>query len=257
MNPEPSIIPFPPPALRPYVGPLEDHFYDNPTGAPLFPGVPLASYDAVFDFGCGCGRLARQLLQMHSRPRSYVGVDLNEKLITWCQEALEPCDPGFRFHHQDVFNAGFNPEGRDRVAPFPVADASVSLLLAWSVFTHVLEDQAEFYLREVARVLRPEGILLSTWFFFDKTEFPMMQDFQNALFINESDPTNAVIFDRSWFERRARELGLSFLKIEPPRTRGFHWQVWMTPSRPGLPEVEFPLDLAPKGRNPPPLIPAA
>ncbi len=256
MNPEPSTIPFPPLSLRPYVGPLNDHSYDNPTGAPLFPDLPLEAYDSVFDFGCGCGRLARQLLQMHSRPRSYVGVDLNAKLIAWCKEALAPCDSGFRFHHQNVYSAGFNPGGRDRSAAFPVADSSVSLLLAWSVFTHVLEDQAEFYLREVVRVLRPGGILLSTWFLFDKTEYPMMQDFQNALFINDSDPSNAVIFDRTWLEVRMRELGLSFLKIKPPEIRGFQWQIWMTPSRPGLAEVEFPFDHAPKGRKPPPMIPA-
>lgn len=249
------MIPLPPAELRPYVGLLEDRYYDNPTGEPPFPEVALESYESVFDFGCGCGRLARQLLQMQARPRSYVGVDLNAKLIDWCQQALAPCDPGFRFHHQDVFHVGFNPEGRERVVPFPVADRSVSLFLAWSVFTHLLEDQAEFYLSEVARVLRPGGVLLSTWFLFDKTEFPMMQEFQNALFINEGDPTNAVIFDRAWLRRRSRELGLSFLRITPPVTRGFQWRVWMTPSRAGLPEVDFPDDLAPKGRRPPPLLP--
>ena len=31
----------------------------------------------------------------------------------------------------------------------------------------------------------------------------MMQDFQNALYINDVDPTNAVIFDREWLRREA------------------------------------------------------
>ena len=32
----------------------------------------------------------------------------------------------------------------------------------------------------------------------------MMQDFQNALYINDVDPSNAVIFDREWLRREAR-----------------------------------------------------
>ncbi|HXU44336.1 MAG TPA: class I SAM-dependent methyltransferase [Thermoanaerobaculia bacterium] len=250
-------LPMPPPELRYLVGPLEESFFDNPSGAPVFPEIPLAAYDSVFDFGCGVGRLARQMIQQTPRPRRYVGVDLNPKLIAWCRENLAPAAPGFEFHHQDVYNPGFNPEGRAQQVAFPAADRSASLMIAWSVFTHVVEAQAVFYLREAGRVLAPEGILLSTWFFFDKDDFPMMQEFQNALFINDVDPSNAVIFDKEWLRKTAAEAGLAFTRIVPPTIRGYQWQVWMTPTRPGLPELDFPPDLAPVARKPPPLGPQA
>ena len=45
-------------------------------------------------------------------------------------------------------------------------------------------------------MLRDGGIAVTTFFLFDKAGFPMMQEFQNAPYINLDDPTNAVIFDR-------------------------------------------------------------
>ncbi len=121
------------------------------------------------------------------------------------------------------------------------------------MFTHINEAQSVFYLGEMARVLRPDGILISTWFLFDKSEFPMMQDFQNALFINEGDPTNAVIFDRAWIQAVIANAGFRILRIVPPEMYGYQWQLWLTPDRPGLSDARFPIDQAAKGRFPPPL----
>ena len=72
---------------------------------------------------------------------------------------------------------------------------------ATSVFTHLIESQAEYYLARSRRVLAPTGVLIATFFLFDKAGFPFMQDIQNALYINHGDPTNAVIFDRRWLQR--------------------------------------------------------
>lgn len=246
--------PLPPIALRQLVGATEDHFYDNPSGAPLF-GLPPEAFDSVLDFGCGCGRIARQLIQQTPRPRRYVGIDLHRGLIEWCRQNLAPYAPGFEFHHQDVHNKGLNPSGKAEVLPFPVPDRSVSLMLAWSVFTHVNEAAAVFYLREVARVLRPGGVLLSTWFLFDKSDFPMMQSFQNALFINDVDPTNAVIFDKAWLQSTLAGMGLYLRQIVPPAIRGYQWQIWIAPRQAGSVDAEFPPDEAPRASLPPPLIP--
>jgi len=73
--------PLPPGDLRQLVGPSEDRYYDNPTGRPVFPGLPPSAYDFVFDWGCGCGRIARQLLQQDPQPGRYVGVDLHRGMI--------------------------------------------------------------------------------------------------------------------------------------------------------------------------------
>jgi SAM-dependent methyltransferase len=247
-------LPMPPLSLRQLVGDMDDRSYDNPTRAPLF-GLPPKAYDFVFDFGCGCGRVARQLIQQKPRPRRYVGIDLHRGLVEWCRNNLAPRAPGFEFHHQDVFSRSLNPNGQAAVLPFPVPGSSVSLMLAWSVFTHVNEAAAEFYLKEAARVLHPDGMLMSTWFLFEKTDFPMMQEFQNALFINDVDLTNAVIFDKAWLCATAAKAGLCLQRIVPPGMRGYQWQIWMEPRRENSIDAEFPPDEAPRGTLPPPLLP--
>jgi SAM-dependent methyltransferase len=249
-------LPLPPLEMRQLVGPTEEPLFDNPGGGPVFAHLQPADFEAVLDFGCGCGRLARQLIQQRPRPQRYLGIDLHLGMIQWCQRNLQPHASGFEFRHHDAFSLGLNPMGSKAPLPFPAGRAEFSLVLAWSVFTHVNQEQAEFYLREAARVLRPDGVLLATFFLFDKGEFPMMQSFQNALFINETDPSNAVIFDRAWLLAEAQAAGLTLAHAEAPRTRGYQWLLHLRPSRPGLEGVELPPDGAPRGRRPPPLMPA-
>jgi len=248
-------LPIPPLEMRKLVGSYEEHTFNNPSGARVFAGVDGSSDEFVFDFGCGCGRVARQLLQQHDPPRRYVGVDLHKGMVQWCRRNLQPRHSGFEFHHQDVFNAGLNPRGKLKHSRFPIPDKTVSLLVAVSVFTHVLEESAVFYLREMARVLGSNGKAATTWFLFDKASFPMMQNFQNALFINPRDPTNAVIFDRSWLVAQASSAGLRICSATPPSIRGFHWSIHFEPAVAGAEHVAFADDDAPVGTAPPPLLP--
>ena len=249
-------LPIPPDEMRPLVGPTDPAEFDNPHGSLVLPGIAAERYDAVFDWGCGCGRLARQLIQQQPRPRRYLGVDLHRGMVEWCQNNLTPHAPGFEFRHHDVFELAFNP-GPDKATwlPFPAEDSAFSLAIAWSVFTHVNQEQAERYLYEMRRILRPDGVLLCTWFLFDKADFPMMQDFQNALFINDLNPTGAVIFDRAWLRKTAAEAGFRIVAATPPEIRGYQWVLYLAPHESGLAEFELPEDTAPHGRKPPPLGP--
>jgi SAM-dependent methyltransferase len=241
--------------MRELVGPTEIQEYDNPTGSPVFrDSVGLELYDSVLDFGCGCGRLARQMIQQIPRPARYLGLDLHKGMIRWNQENLTRAAPEFEFLHHDIYHIGFNPSSvAPMTAPFPVQDRSISLLVAYSVFTHLTEEQCEHYLREAARVLRPDGVMISTWFLFEKALFPMMQGFQNTLYIYLVDPSNATIFDREWLVHLTSDLGLTIHRAEPPEIRGFAWKLWLTPTRPGLSGVDLPTDNAPIGRRAPPI----
>jgi hypothetical protein len=62
-----------------------------------------------------------------------------------------------------------------------------------------------------------------------------------------------VIFDRGWLRRAAAEAGLTITRITPPLVRGFWWELFMTPTRAGVEEADWPADLAPVGREPPPV----
>jgi len=246
-------LPIPPLAMRELVGPTEPEAFDHPHGQPVFPSLTRQEqYDFVLDFGCGCGRVARRLAVAEApMPKRYVGIDLHAGMIAWAKKNLAPRLPGFTFIHQDVFNPGFNPDpSLPHTAPFPAEDNSVSLLLAMSVFTHLVQAQVEPYLDEVRRVLRPDGVMLATFFLFDKTYFPMMQDFQNALYINDSDPTNAVIFDRAWLLAALDARELRIRDVRPPLVRGYHWELEIAPGRGS---VTLPEDTGDFGREPPPV----
>lgn len=251
--PTPPALPIPPLELRELIGQTDPRMFDNPAGTPIFPDIPTEVWRSYLDFGCGCGRSARRLRQQDPRPERYVGIDLHAGMVRWCQDNL--AGDGFEFHHHDVFAAGLNPDPRRPwVLPFPVADESVSMIEATSVFTHLIEAAAEHYLDEVARVLTPDGLLVSTFFLFDKAGFPFMQDSQNTLYINETDPTNATIFDRAWLLAGLEARGLELARAARPGIRGFHWQLYIGRVGQGRTPVELPEDDAPYGRQPPPLI---
>jgi SAM-dependent methyltransferase len=244
--------PLPPVEMRRLVGPTEDEFFDNPGGVLALPDIDARYYAHVLDFGCGCGRVARRMIQQRPQPKSYLGIDIHAGMIKWCQANLTPYAPNFAFRHFDVYNIGFNPAGSARPHDFPAESGCYTLVNAWSVFTHILEPDVEFYLREVRRVMTDDAMFLSTWFLMEKLFFPMMQDFQNALYINTGDPTNAVIFDREWVSRAFAAAGLRIIGITPPKIRGFAW-ILIASTRTDLPAAAFPEDDAPFGVRRPPL----
>ena len=246
-------LPIPPLEFRRLVGRPEEPFYDGSTATHPFDGMEESRYRSVFDFGCGAGRLAGPLISRQPRPGRYLGIDRHRGMIDWCTAHLGVLAPEFEFRHHDVLHPQLNPGGTPGHLPLPSSDGDVTLFLAVSVFTHLLEDDAAFYLRELGRVLSPQGVAVATWFLFDKSDYPMMQEFQNALMINPCDLTNAVIFDRSWLVRTADAAGLSITRIDPPGIRGFHWWIYFEKHGPGRTSIDFPLDLAPRGIARPPL----
>lgn len=239
--------------MRELVGPTDLRAFDNPDGELIYPFIAAATYDSVFDFGCGCGRVARQLLMQRVRPRRYVGVDLHRGMVEWCQRNLGEGVEGFEFIHHDVYNVRFNPTGvQPPVMVFPVGDHEFTMVHALSVFTHLTQMQSEHYLSEVARVLRADGVALSSWFFFDKRDFPFLPETHNALYVDYVDPTAAVVYDKGWVERLAASHGLVLSYIEPPKIHGHQWTVLMQPVSSGVTPAPWPDDTAPIGTTVPP-----
>jgi SAM-dependent methyltransferase len=124
----------------------------------------LEPTDRVLDIGCGVGRMAGPLTTFLSGG-NYHGFDVVRPTIESCRRRFASF-PEFHFDHVDVYNGKYNPKGK--VPPsefrFPYMDASFDFAFAASVFTHMLREDIERYLHETARVLRPGGRLLATWF---------------------------------------------------------------------------------------------
>jgi SAM-dependent methyltransferase len=249
-------LPMPPEEMRALVGSTDVAMFDNPTGGPVFGGMSPEDFPTILDFGCGCGRVARQLIQQRPRPRRYLGLDLHAGMIKWCNENLAPQAEGFEFRHHDVLYIGWN-RGDDKPLhrPLDLGGERFSLVVAISVFTHLTQSQAEVYLSELAAAVASGGTLLTSWFLFDKRDFPMMQDFQNTLFINEDDVRNAVIYDWTWLRNALAERDLVLTHAAAPEVRGHQWGLGIQHAGPGVTAVELPDDIAERGRRAPPITP--
>ena len=119
----------------------------------------LSAEHTVLDIGCGCGRVARHVLELLRPPGRYLGADVDSRAIAWCQRWLAPRHPQALFVEIDAFNSIYNP-GSPKPASeyrFPFADASVDRIALSSVFTHMLPADVEAYLGEIARMLAPSG----------------------------------------------------------------------------------------------------
>jgi SAM-dependent methyltransferase len=126
----------------------------------------LMPHHSVLDVGCGIGRIAIPLTQYLSRDARYEGFDPVKRSIDHCQARITPSYPNFRFQLADLYNRKYNPDGqvRDHEYVFPYEDATFDVALAASVFTHLLPPGTERYIAETARVLKPGGKFLATFF---------------------------------------------------------------------------------------------
>jgi len=106
-------------------------------------GAPMGEMDAILDFGCGCGRIARWFSEL-SRPQVH-GCDYNAELIAWCDAQLP-------FLSARV--TGLEP-------PLPYERNAFDFVYAFSVFTHLSVELARSWMGELARLLRPGGLM---WF---------------------------------------------------------------------------------------------
>jgi SAM-dependent methyltransferase len=126
----------------------------------------LKPHHRVLDVGSGIGRMVHAIGDVITPPGRYDGIEIIRDGVDWCQKEITPRLPHFRFHHADVYNEFYNPNGRcrARVYQFPFADETFDFVLLTSVFTHLLPKDWSHYLDEIARVLKPGGRCFATFF---------------------------------------------------------------------------------------------
>lgn len=119
----------------------------------------------VLDVGCGTGRLAVAVAPLLGREGRYVGVDVNPRDIAFAK-AQYP-DSRISFAHLEHSNRSYAPKQATKFSPYPFPANTFDVVTALSVWTHLNEADGIFYAKEVARVLKPGGKAIITFFYLD------------------------------------------------------------------------------------------
>ena len=117
-------------------------------------GQDITALDAALDFGCSSGRVVRVLAAAYPQVH-WQGCDPNAAAICWASSELTGAE--FFVSPQDP--------------PLPLADSTLDLAFAISVWSHYGAGSAIRWLAEMYRVLKPGGLLLLT------THGPLAIDF--------------------------------------------------------------------------------
>ncbi|WP_071656347.1 class I SAM-dependent methyltransferase [Mangrovactinospora gilvigrisea] len=119
----------------------------------------------VLDIGSGLGRKSWPLIGF-LETGEYLGIEPRRDAVQWCTRNITRQDPRLRFEHIDVRNGYYTPQGsRDAsTATLSAETGKYDIVMANSVFTHMLPAEINNYLRECRRVLVPGGRLLCTFF---------------------------------------------------------------------------------------------
>lgn len=165
-------------------------------------GLDLSKPLDVWDLGCGCGRIARWMAPaVLGAGGTFTGSDINPRLVDWVANNL----PGRYI--------------RNRLAPpTALAAASIDLVYAYSVLTHLREPAVVRWLAETARVLRPGALALLT--FHDENYAaawgpPGVADaLAGQGFVLLNDAMEGSNYMSSWITRaRFRELASPFYEV--------------------------------------------
>lgn len=100
----------------------------------------------ILDWGCGPGRIIRHLPKILGKDCEYFGTDYNAKSITWCRENLK----GISFNQNTL------------QATLPYSNDFFDVIYGISIFTHLSKQLHFDWFNELARVLKPNGIMFLT-----------------------------------------------------------------------------------------------
>ena len=191
----------------------------------------LEASSSVLEIGSGLGRIAFPLRYVITSG-SYEGFEIVRQKVDFLQRVFTPKHPTFRFTWADVHNTHYNPEGSTAANTyrFPYGDDSFDVVFAASVFTHMSPENVAHYFAEAARVLRPSGRCLFSFFLLDnfgtgekrpdpfaRSDFDFVEhatDEAGFGTVHADDPERMTAYRLSLLERLGGQAGLEL--VRPP-----------------------------------------
>lgn len=129
----------------------------------------INSRSHLLDIGCGDGNLASALISI-LKEGSYSAFEVHEKRIQFLKSSFGKRHNNFSFTYADLWHSYYNPLGKCKTADyvFPYDNCTFDIAFLNSIFTHFLPEEISHYLAEIRRILRPGGIVMSTYFIVNK-----------------------------------------------------------------------------------------
>ena len=209
----------PPGSLRGCTWPFKNdrYFLDSARGEAvrLIKHCGLSSSDRVLDIGCGAGRPALGLLAVVGAVRGYEGIDVDRYAIDWCQHWITPDHPAFRFTHLDIQNDRYNRAGRVHLNDqfrFDFPDGCFDVICLYSVITHMRAADTQVYLRELRRLLAPQGAVFLTAYL--ERDVPDVSINPTGYRDQTDQPLHRVRLSRDFFERLLADSGLAIEQLD-------------------------------------------
>jgi SAM-dependent methyltransferase len=172
----------------------------------------LKKDQAFLDIGSGIGRMAVGLTSLLKG--QYEGFEAMNVGVEWCEKNITPVYPNFHFQHINLHNDLYNKDGLDAATfVFPYNDKTFNFACAISVFSHMIDTEADNYLRECIRVLKPGGIFVATFFVLHKgmaqkhKSFSFNHDRGHYALMNDKVVSANVAFDYDWLMARIKAHG--------------------------------------------------
>lgn len=119
----------------------------------------------ILDIGCGVGRLATGLIRVLGNI-NYIGLDIDQKSINWCNRYISKENPTFKFKLINAYNERYNPKGIkiDEKFQFDIVSESIDFVYLFSVFSHMIVEDMKIYLGDISRILKSNGKVFFTTF---------------------------------------------------------------------------------------------